>query len=75
MKQARIQRWNELAKVAEVADRARFIPKLHERLSDPNSRHSWAQGKSLHLQSLDASKLPAIKASVNSGLLTYLLHW
>jgi hypothetical protein len=70
MEKIRKLRFGELAKVAEFADRARFLNKTFGK--------SWGKDQIVNFeQRLKNSSLNEnqIKTSLQGGLITYLLHW
>lgn len=70
LRQLRQTRIQELAKVAEYADRSNFLKKTFEK--------QWDKATLDNLRSrLNASTITEqeIKCSIDGGLMTYLLHW
>ncbi len=70
MEKVRKLRFAELAKVAEVADRARFLNKTFGKSFGKD--HLVNFEKRLGMSTLSEQQ---IKISLQGGLLTYLLHW
>lgn len=70
MEKVRKMRFGELAKVAEFADRARFLNKTFGRPWGKDQLVSFEQR--LKNSTLDEKQL---KISLQGGLITYLLHW
>ena len=68
MNQLRKLKHGELAKVAEVLDRSRFLQKTFESKVKASNINRFAMDKA----GFTSDKF---KTMLNGGLLTYLLHW
>lgn len=75
MKQTREKRWNELVKVAEVADRSIFLSKLSDKVAKPAFSHLGSKGITSRVSANAQQTMTVAKEVAKSGLLTYLLHW